>query len=278
MPSSKTTLVLRDSESTTFTPSIVELPSDVGSRITFNRIARDVSPASKLTATHALALSPEQLAGMGRLFSQKNADKIFAKYAETSNFASCVEVLKYEGNFEVCIRACAARSFLGGVDDVDAMVLNDSSKLRRLPAACLAVLKSKLDEKSLDLSILTPAGRKELKAVLAELPAEDGDVEGAICRIDFSAFAAAPGSKNITSATRLVVSKADLKRKRVAEDDVKSELSTLVKHTRLANGVVALVADGASKITVVGTTILVEYPNTEAAEAVEAAAEDTADA
>jgi len=275
MPS-KTTLVLRDSESTTFTPSIVELPSDVGSRITFNRIARDVSSASKLSATHALALSPEQLAVMGRLFSQKNATTIFAKYTATPNFASCVEVLKYDGHFELCVRVCADDSFLNGVDDAAGMVKNDCAKLRRLPLSCLNVMKSRLDDKSLDLSMLTPAGRKEIKSALSDLPTEDGDVEGAICRIDFSAFAAAPGAKNAVSATRLVVSKADLKRKRVAEDDVKSELSTLVKHTRLANGVVALVADGASKITVVGTTILVEYPDAEAADP--AAAEDTADA
>ena len=277
MPSSKTVLVLRDSESV-FTPSVVELPSDVGSRITFKRLARDVSSASKLTATHALALSPEQLAGMGRLFSQKNAAQIFAKYTEVPDFAKTVEVLKFEGHFELCVRACADRAFLNGVDDAAGMIKNDCSKLRRLPVACLATLKSRLDDKSLDLSMLTPAGRKELKAVLAELPAEDGDVEGAICRIDFSAFAAAPGSKNLTSATKLVVTKADVKRKRVAEEGERDDMATLAKHMRLPNGKVAFCFNGAKAIKVIDDTVIVEFAGggtedttTEAAEAEEAA-------
>jgi hypothetical protein len=251
----------------------------VGSRITFQRIARDVSSASKLSATHALALSPEQLAGMGRLFSQKNAAKIFKKYVEIPDFAKVVEVLKYDGHYELCVRARADQSFLGGVDEVDSMVLNDCSKMRRLPAACIAVIKSKLDDKSLDVSMLTPVGRKELKSVLSDLPAEeDGDVEGAICRIDFSAFAAAAVSKNAASATRLVVTKADVKRKRVAEEGERDDMASLAKHVRLPNGKVAFCFNGAKAIKVIDDTVIVEFADggaedttTEAAEAEEAA-------
>jgi hypothetical protein len=274
MPS-KTTLVLRDSESA-FTPSVTELPSDVGSRITFNRIARDVSPASKLTATHALALSPEQLAVMGRLFSQKNADKIFAKYVEVPDFAKTIEVLKYDQHVEICVRACADESFLNGVDDAAGMVKNDCAKLRRLPLSCLNVMKSKLDDKSLDVSVLTPAGRKELKSVLSDLPAEDGDVEGAICRIDFSAFAAAPGAKNAVSATKLVVTKADVKRKRVAEEGERDDMASLAKHVRLPNGKVAFCFNGAKAIKVIDDTVIVEFADGEDTTAEAAAAEEAA--
>jgi class 3 adenylate cyclase len=137
-------------------------------------------------------------------------------------------------------------------------------------------MKSKLDDKSLDVSVLTPAGRKELKSVLSDLPAEDGDVEGAICRIDFSAFAAAPGSKNLTSATKLVVTKADVKRKRVAEEGEREDMASLAKHVRLPNGKVAFCFNGAKAIKVIDDTVIVEFADGEDTTTEAAAAEEAA--
>ena len=256
----KTTLVVRDTESTQFQPSVTELPSDINTVISYKKQQKAVSAAVKLAATHALKLSPEQLSNMNRLFAQKNAGSVFGNYASLSGFASVIEVLRYDDHFEVCIRACADKSFLKDVEDAANMIKNDCSKLRRLPMSCLSIIKTKIEDKSLDLSMISSAGKKILKDAMNQLPDdESGDLEDASCRIDFSAFAVVSGAKSLTSATKLAVTRTDLKRKRVMEDEQKNDLSRIVEHVRLPNGMVAFCFKEAKTINVVGDAVMVEF-------------------
>ena len=122
--SSKTQLTVRDTEtSSVFEPYTGNVPSDNPSYVCYKKKVIDASPAVKLAASKVLVVSPEQLAALGRIFHHKSPAKSFAKTATSvDSFLATLDVLKYDGKFEVTMRACVDKSFLKGVVDSPAML------------------------------------------------------------------------------------------------------------------------------------------------------------
>ena len=269
----KTQLVVRDTEtSSAFEPYTGNVPSDNPSYVLYKKKVLDASPAVKLAASKVLVVSPEQLAALGRIFHHKSPAKSFAKTATSvDSFLATLDVLKYDGKFEVTMRACVDKSFLKGVVDSQEMLKGDLSKMRRLPAGCLVALRDLIETKDIDTTCLASGGKKLLKEALASVD-ENGDTDDATCRVDFSAFKVVEGKRNLPTAAKLAVSKVLAKRKREEVDANKDELSQMVKFTRLPSGQVAFTFDSATSICVAGKTVVVDLP--QVTEADEEAAED----
>jgi len=266
----RTTLVVRDSEESTFEPFCGTLPEEHARYAVCNKQVKVVPVSNvKLAATKVLVVNPEQMQALSRIFYSKSPLRMFTKLASVDGFVSTLDVIKKGDMTEVFMRVCVDRQFMKGVENASEMLKHDLSKVRRIPGSCLHLIKTLIDEGKIKTSDL-PSNGKKLKDALSHVEEDAQKADTPENRIDFTPFEPAEGVRCLLSASKLATSTVDRKRKRDQQMAERDELSSLVKHVRLPNvNQIAYCFEGAESIDVVGSTVIVKY-----AEGVAEAAED----
>ena len=216
----------------------------------------------KCAAAKVLLVSPEHLAALGRMGTQKSPEKFFAKFLEIDGILGALDVVKSSNKFEIGLRACLDSPFLDGVSNSEKMLQHDAARFRRLPGVVLRQL-SELAETA-DLSDM-PGSGKRIKEALGLVPAEDADGSDAICRIDFSTLSTVEGISRLLTGAKLAQNRCDLKRKRVEVEGNRIELSKHVAMTELPDGKRAFTFFGVRAVDVAGDTVVVTPIATEVA-------------
>jgi hypothetical protein len=243
-------ILLRDTESTAFKPTLGTIPEGHVRYVVGDRRLRTVPETNiKCAATNVLVLDPSSLVLLCRMFEHRKPEQKFEKL-RVHNIAPALEVVTQDDHQEIVIRACVDKSFVSKDEYGVKMIKDDISRLRRLPFNVLALLKDELlDEED------TPG---ELKKALKMIPEEAPDNElGAKFRVEFSKFDIAKGAPRLLSAVKLAPTLTEVRSKRKRVQEEMEMLSKRVTVEELKNGKLVFTFKSAQSIDYVNGTVIV---------------------
>ena len=251
----RTELTIHSAETPDFVPFVDEVAEDVKSLVSAkHRIVCVHADQLALATSHAVVTTPQLLANFARIGQAKDAAKTAAWFLNLEELPACLAVVKCGSHYEVMIRMHVGNHFVDATDDAQRAHTYDTNRLRRLPGAVLNAIMEKMDV----YKFASEDAKKRLVKAL-KLVGDDCDEVGSKCRVDFAdeAFEVVSKAKALPTIAKMVPTKAEERKKRVREEDMRVELAKHVKLTALPNGTLAFTFVDAASVALAGETVVV---------------------